>query len=374
MSKFAKPQVVTYWGQCSVPQDGHEFATLEALAREIASLKGCRYAGLFDAEHHHGPLYFVPRDTLCGDEAGRLKVSGTQDIFGGAVLHPHVATKVITHPLVRANAAAPNGWSHEFPARVGDDVLNGYSAFLLEDALEAVSKVLTRGPARLKPANGIGGRGQQVVKSRSEAAAALRAYDATSLRACGLVVEQDLSSDVETLSVGQVLLDDVCITYFGTQGQTADHRGENVYGGSALTVVNGDFDALLSLDLDASTRYALGQAMRYDRAARELFEGFVASRRNYDVVVGRDAQELKRSGVLEQSWRAGGASPAELLAIRTFKANPRLKVVRAATVEGYGRMDVPPDATVIYRGDDPRVGTLTKYCTVGSDGILHCAA
>jgi len=368
----SKPQVATYWGECSIPRDGHEFATLEALAREIAALKSVRYVGLFDPRCHRRPVYLVPRDTLCADEAARLNAAAVADLFGGSVRHPHVATKVITHPLVRAGAEAPPGWSVEFPRRVGDDVLYGYSAFKHDDALEAASKVLARGRARLKPAHGIGGRGQRVVASREEARTALRDYDAASL-ASGLVIEQDLS-DVETLSVGQVLLDDMCVTYFGTQCQTTDHRGENVYGGSELTLVRGGFDALLGLDLDARTAHGIRQAMRYDAAAQDLFEGFVASRRNYDVVIGRDANGLERSGVLEQSWRAGGASPAELLAIKTFKLRPGSKLLCTATIETYGETHIPADATVIYRGEDPRVGSLTKYCTVRSHGILHRAA
>lgn len=373
MSTPVNSQVATYWGACPIPRDGHEFATLEALARAIAALKGCPYTGLFDRERHRGPTYLVPRDTLSADEAARLKVDGMHDFFGGAVAHPHVATKVITHPLVRVNAEAPRGWSNAFPQRVGDDVLYGYAAFTRDDAMEAASKVLARGRARLKPAQGIGGRGQRVVGSRGEAEAALSAYDGAALRSHGLVVEENLS-EVETLSVGQVLLDEHCLTYFGSQSQTTDHRGEEVYGGSTLTLVAGDFDALLGLDLDAATRHGVRQAMRYDAAARELFDGFMASRRNYDVVIGRDAHGVKRSGVLEQSWRVGGASPAELLAMKTFRSNPRLKILRAATVEAYGETEVPVDAMVIYRGKDPRVGLLTKYCTVRTHGILHRAA
>ena len=45
---------------------------------------------------------------------------------------------------------------------------------------------------------------------------------------------------------------------------------------------------------------------------------FFASRRNYDVVAGLDARGQRRCGVLEQSWRVGGASPAELVALAAF--------------------------------------------------------
>ena len=42
------------------------------------------------------------------------------------------------------------------------------------------------------------------------------------------------------------------------------------------------------------------------------FPGLFASRCNYDVVTGADGVGKHHSGVLEQSWRAGGASGAEI--------------------------------------------------------------
>ena len=50
-----------------------------------------------------------------------------------------------------------------------------------------------------------------------------------------------------------------------------------------------------------------------------------------------DAVGRRRSGVLEQSWRAGGASGAEIAALEAFRADPSLPSVRAITREVYGR-------------------------------------
>ena len=88
-------------------------------------------------------------------------------------------------------------------------------------------------------------------------------------------------------------------------------------------------------------RLAVEQARVYDAAATGCFAGMFASRRNYDVARGVDAEGRRRSGVLEQSWRIGGASGAEVAALEAFRAEPGLRVVRAATVELYGP-DVPP--------------------------------
>ena len=57
----------------------------------------------------------MPSDTLVGLEAARaLGVNSEHDLFGGVVPHAFVATKVITHPLVRPRAPAPAGWAHGF--------------------------------------------------------------------------------------------------------------------------------------------------------------------------------------------------------------------------------------------------------------------
>jgi hypothetical protein len=69
--------------------------------------------------------------------------------------------------------------------------------------------------------------------------------------------------------------------------------------------------------------------------------------------------------VLEQSWRIGGASGAEIAALEAFLATPALRAVRAATVERYGEGHAPPPhATIYFRGTDERDGPMTKYALV----------
>ena len=76
---------------------------------------------------------------------------------------------------------------------------------------------------------------------------------------------------------------------------------------------------------------------------------------------GVDDSGAWRSGVLEQSWRIGGATGAELAALAAFDADPALRVVRAATTEIYGGAEPPPDADVYFHGVDRHVGPITKY-------------
>ena len=207
--------------------------------------------------------------------------------------------------------------------------------FAKEDALLAGRRLLEFGPVRVKRATGIGGLGQSIANNAADLARALDAIDDEEMARFGAVIEQNLI-DVTTYSVGQVRVADVVGTYYGTQHLTTNNRGVEIYGGSELIVVQGDFDALLALTLPEDIRLAIAQARAYDEAATQCFDGFFASRRNYDVAQGLDAAGHRRSGVLEQSWRLGGASGAEIGALEAFRADPSLRVVRAISREVYG--------------------------------------
>jgi hypothetical protein len=309
-------------------------------------------------------LYFVPNDTLVGIARAReLGIQSEKDLFGGVVPYPFIATKTITHPLVAANAFAPEGWSDTFGARVKDAVFPGYSAFTLADARVAVERVLQRGSARLKLGRGIGGVGQAVVSSVAEMEAMLDAVDPAALSRDGMVVEWNLEA-VTTHSVGQVRVADLLASYCGTQRLTTNAGGAQVYGGSDLVVVRGGYEALRELDLAPEARLAVDQARKYDAAAAEEFPGFLASRRNYDVAQGLDGGARRCSGVLEQSWRIGGASAAEVAALEVFRTDPEVRAVRAATVEIYGEATIPPHAIVQFSGHDEHTGPITKYTLV----------
>jgi hypothetical protein len=162
----------------------------------------------------------------------------------------------------------------------------------------------------------------------------------------------------------------VVAAYVGTQRAVRNNRGHAVYGGSSLRVVRGGFDALRSLDVDDDVRRAVAMAREYDAAADRRFDGFIASRRNYDVALGRDADGNRRLGVLEQSWRVGGASGAEVGALEAFADNTSIDAVDANCFEVYGdeEMALPANAVVYYRGVDPSVGALVKYAIVETHG------
>jgi hypothetical protein len=190
-----------------------------------------------------------------------------------------------------------------------------------------------------------------------------RFVDAQAIGRSGVAVETDLA-DTRTFSVGQVRVGSLVATYCGTQRSTRDNDGNDVFGGSDLHVVRGGWDALWSalsgLDVPGDARRAVRNVQAFD-TAMAAYPGFFASRCNYDAVEGRDASGRTWVGVLEQSWRIGGASGPEAEALAAFHADPHLQAVHARCAEAYGAGEAPEGAIVHFSGVDPKVGRLTKY-------------
>ena len=340
---------------------GHDRQSRMNVARRLAEVMGWTFGGNYDGQaEHRRPLYFVPHDALLLADAQRLGIRGAHQLFGGVVPHAFVATKAISHPLVAEDATAPDGWSDAFARYASDTVLRGYTTFAMDDARRAASLLLARGPARVKCVSGIGGSGQYPVARTQDADTVLAQIDGREFES-GVVVEEELTDGV-TFSVGTVTCGGETIAYCGTQQTTRNAHGADVYGGSTLDVARGGFAALRDAALSPERLAAVDLAQAYDAAAFAAYPGAFASRRNYDVLFGRDAAGRHRIGVLEQSWRIGGASAAEVVAFAAFRRDLERTRVRCATVETYSdRCTVPPKAFVYYRGVDPRVGPLTKY-------------
>jgi hypothetical protein len=341
----------------------HERAVHFQLGRRIAALLGAQFGGAYlDSARYETPVYLIPTDTLIGTQlAQRLGVRREEDLFGGVAPHAFVPTKAITHGLLDSHAFAPEGWSQAFSQRIKDSVLDGITAFSIGDAQRAGIRLLRKGPVRIKPVLATAGRGQTVVSNLDELTALLEQMDHRRIADCGLVLEENLEK-VETFSVGQVRVGALTASYVGTQCLTPDNLGEMVYGGSELTVVRGDFEQLLKLELSDEWRLAVSKARVYDEAATACYPDLLASRRNYDIAAGYGRGKARRCGVLEQSWRIGGASAAEITALEAFHADATLHTIRVSTIELFGSNPQPPsDATEIYRGIDAEIGPISKY-------------
>src|SRR5690606_19075412 len=118
--------------------------------------------------------------------------------------------------------------------------------------------------------------------------------------------------------------------------------------------------------LSEKERLAISQARKYEEAAFACFPELLLSRRNYDIAQGINASGDFCSGVLEQSWRIGGASGAEIFALDAFSKDKKLQCVRASVYEVYGTAEPPAHTAILYSGNDPEVGYITKYVKVES--------
>jgi hypothetical protein len=356
---------------CRPGAKAHDLAAQRDVARRLAALFSAAYQGDLEASANlpRGG-YLVPNETLPSLAAARrLGVHSEPDLFGGVVPHPFVATKVISHGRVTRDSVAPEGWVDTFPERVRDAVLPGFSAFSLDDARRAGRLLLRDGPVRVKAAGDSGGAGQSVVRDEAGLETSLAALGAA-IEQEGVVLERDLAS-ARTYSIGLLQLGtNLRACYFGTQHNTLNRHGREVYGGSSINLFRGGFEVLdAAASGDADLHCAVALARRYHEEALACFVGMFASRCNYDVVLGEDEQGRPFAGVLEQSWRIGGASGAEVAALQRLLDDPRRSCVRAETVERHGAPPdaVPAGAIVGYAGNDPEAGPIVKYTLVHDD-------
>lgn len=341
--------------------NAHDQASRTTLLRRIAALLDQPHLAPMDAWEAVGTdAFLVPSEALEIHKANEAGISEARDFLGGVVPAPFVGTKAITHGLVDDDALRPKQWSNDMARLMGDAALPGYTAFSHADAAKAGRLLLAKGPVRIKDVCGKAGLGQIVVDDVEALDIVLGREDALTLATHGIVLEENLT-DVVTYSVGLIELAGQTISYWGSQNLTVDHKGREVYGGSDLHIVRGGFDALRKLELPDNLARAIDCAAVFDEAAHAAYRGIILTRRNYDVIQGTDVAGNQRIGVLEQSWRVGGASGAEIAAFEAFRAEPGTSHVRCSTVEVYEQITPPVGAVVYYQGVDPVVGAMTKY-------------
>lgn len=336
----------------------HELASLHAASLRVAALLGCRSAA--GSADPSATRYWLPIRTLLQEEAELLAIDDESQLWGGVVPHAFVGSKLVSHPLWPGGSGAPAGWCDV--AGIDACALPGWSVFRRADALAASEALLAGGPVRAKSPYARGGNDQVVFDDLCEVQDWLHSAAAIGIEH-GLVIERDLVDPV-TYGVGTARIGGHAIAYCGTQSAVRDHQGHLVYGGSRLTVFRGDLAQLCTSLPDGDAREAVCAAMHFDRAVRHTYR-VLASRCNYDVIIGHEHGGRRHCGVLEQSWRFGGASMAELLAMERLAADPALRWVVAETVETYGRPELPAGAVLVWPGD---AESPCKYARIVDDG------
>src|SRR5262249_58768606 len=142
-------------------------------------------------------------------------------------------TKGIEQGLVDGQGERRLGWCTAFAERVREIVLPGFTVLSNGDARVAAGRMLARGPIRVKKPLSASGKDQTVVTTLNELDAELEKVGADEMATYGLVLEENLRQ-VRTLSVGEVAVGGLRISYHGTQRTVRDNEGRPVYGGGAL--------------------------------------------------------------------------------------------------------------------------------------------
>lgn len=351
---------VATWG-CP-GESSHDELSHIALTRRIADFLGGEYVGRLEDFPTTERPFCVPRKTLCGSECDAWLADVTEaDFLGGWVRHPLAVTKAIVHPLAPGEAP-PENWPASFAAAAVASTLPGYTVFSRDGALRAGHALLQNGDVRIKLVDASGGTNQYVARTGCELLDVIDSLAADTEFQSGVVLEENLG-DVSTFSVGQIHLGGMTASYIGQQKLTSNNKGETVYGGSVLRMHRGTWADLID-GQSRDDREICELGMGFDRLA-QMHLGLVASRRNYDVVKGRDRRGRVKHAILEQSWRVGGASGAEIAGLTAFARDAGLSQVCASTVELYGQDIVPPAGVdVLYHGTDRELGPILKYSYV----------
>ncbi|WP_368563834.1 DUF3182 family protein [Pseudoxanthomonas sp. UTMC 1351] len=345
----------------------HDREPHEALCRHLSKILDWPYEGWFSAGQEYPELpYFLPFETLSTDEAADWGVSSADSLLGGVVPHPFVATKSVAHPLVPGAVASPAGWNPALGPQIAAYTLPGYSAFSKSDVYRAIERLLPLGPVRLKCAASRGGVGQAVISDAGRDSAFVEVLEPDVL-AAGVAAEVNLG-ELRTISIGEVDLPGMTLAYHGEQRLTRTEDGTSVYGGSYLHVFRGNLAQLAQNHLPPGISDAIAAALGYERSVMDAFPGVFASRRNYDVAIGSQDSGNEHVAVLEHSWRVGGASAAEIAAYEALLNAPSEQWVEAYTCELYGEGTPPANAQVLFQGNVPGNGKLTKYCGVSMRG------
>ena len=328
---------------------------------------GYRLAGLLDGRlcsigESTEDRYFVPHAALIRTTSEKMGVRTADDIFGGVVEIAAHRDKAILHPRVPGYEQNCMWHSSKFAARVATAVLPGFSVFSPHDAHTAFRQLSGEGYSiRGKDPTCDGGGGQWVVADENHLNSIIASLPEGKILNHGFVLEPNLIDPV-TLSVGQIYLNRRFYSYHGYQESTTSPKGNETYGGTTLTMVRGGLGSLAQSVADPLVAHAINQA----RTVYEAYSEYdpLISRANFDVVQGRATNHDVLSGVVDQSIRIGGATPAEMLAIETLENDPTARRVTSRVTIRWNPEPLPPAPGEVLFFDHPRKRDLATVLDI----------
>jgi hypothetical protein len=304
-----------------------------------------------------GKTYYVADTTIVLEFRENQKlikdafIESEKDFLGGIVPRYHHSTKAIMHPLVSREAACPLGWSHEFSEELVhlDLVLPGFTVFNIEDIRTAFNDLSYKGvyQIRLKDPLGVLGMRQFVVTSFQELEQFIsdQIVDNDQLQQYGLVVEENLcSEDLKTYSVSFVTIGSHQVQCIGVQ-----RFSQGLYSGTDLVIMQTgkrilpELLAQVGIFNNEDAQVIIDKALLFRALLNKHIPEIKIARFNLDIVSGiasiysnGTCELVKRFALLEQSFRVGGASAAEIWGLEYLLYYPSVDAVCASTYYRYG--------------------------------------
>ncbi|MFC9961928.1 DUF3182 family protein [Streptomyces nigra] len=358
------------------PEDETDYFTERniELAKRLALLTGRRFVSEFRSDLEEAPpdAFWFLHGPITPVEARLIGLRG-QDFFGGVAERIH-AQKSVFHTPLRGSSAIPETFPSSFTNYLLHQgiLLPGYTAFTRLEAREAFERLQGAGyRVRFKSALGAGGKGHGIVDTRSTLESKMSRITESELHTYGVVLEANVIGPggvpPESLSGGWIEVDGRTYSYVGRMSFIPGSPRSD-YVGTEIYIGRGSPDKLRP----PTYRYWLPllRMLCAFREANRLLPSFTATRCNYNFVRGyldhvvAHRQERDTGvviGATEPTFRAGGATSAELLGMEFLDNNLDVELFHLRSQQLWGKdVNVPAgqNVRVIYEG-----------LSTGKDGI-----
>jgi len=288
-------------------------------AAEIAKLVGA--SGVVEINGHglENVSYQLPSRTLVAEEAAARGIESVDDFYGGVVPVNIAGTKAALHQAV---GSAPIGFSRQVAQRLSEEglVLPGATAFTVSEAESEAARLIAEGfDVRFKDPTESDFNGQLIVGDLEQVFVARGEYSGSLVAENGLVIEVNLH-DARTFSAGAVVIGGKEYTFVGEQ-KSVYHDGKEKFGGVSMIVIADSLEKVASGGINIHGDAEYQRAIEMVKIARDIYGQYdpLLSRFSFDVVFGRDRDGNEMAGIVDPTFRAGGLTPGELVAIALVK-------------------------------------------------------
>ena len=334
-----KKEVVTYTPS-GIPEPYNAYIRERNanVGKHLAEIQGTVFSGEYtDTPKASTDKFYVPAKTLPISIAENLGIVTSEDLYGGVVEHAIFATKSVLHPTLYSNSPAPGIYPRNFASVLTERnlVLPGYTTFdsSQQEAFQIFNLLREQGfVVRLKEPDQSDGDGQAVISDTQYLRNLLDRYPGEVIFQKGLILETNVQNG-KTVSIGQTSITGKDYTHIAFQ-KDIRQNGRTIYGGATMMIFKGNLENLIqNYAFDPDVTIALKQSYQIHQAYGELDPKL--SRASYDVLQGFDSKGNFLSGVTDQTFRLGGSSPAEVLAIEYLNNKPDINFVDAEVTLDY---------------------------------------